>query len=104
MGCVSHNNPRTVQICRAIAQEMEFQVMGHAVPAPGYKVTPEGLARVYCRLGLTKNDEAALKQLRAGGTASEHLLQLVGSLWVDENNIFSADNPSYVLKDGCPAR
>jgi hypothetical protein len=93
-----------VQICRTIAEEMEFEVMGHAAPAPGYKVTTESLVRVYCRLGLTKNDEAALKQLRAGGTASEHLLQLVGSVWVDSNNVFSAQNPSYVLKEGCPAR
>jgi len=103
IGCARHQNPRTAQICRAIAEEMEFKWMGHAVPAPGYKVTAQTLVRVYCRLGLTKSDAPALKVLTGVGPASDDLLILVGEKWVDRGNIFSPESPSYVLKGGCPA-
>lgn len=104
LGCARQANPRTVQICRAIADEMEFELMGHVVPAPGYKVTSQTLVRVYCRLGLSKNDEAALKRLTGVGPAADHLLELVGAVSVDRGTIFHPQNPSYLLKDGCPAR
>lgn len=104
IGCTREKSPRSVQICWAIAKEMEFQLMGHAVPAPGYKITNQTLVRAYCQLGLTKDDVPALRQLRGAQGASKDLLQIMGVDWVDPGNILSSENPSYVLKGGCPAR
>jgi hypothetical protein len=104
IGCTREKNPRSVQICWAIAKEMEFELMGHAVPAPGYKITNQTLVRAYCRLGLSKADESALRQLRGAQGASKDLLQMLGVDWVDPGNILSSANPNYILKDGCPGR
>jgi hypothetical protein len=55
-------------------------------------------------LGLSKDDEAALRQMTVLTDAAGNLLQLVGADWVDSNNVLSPENPSYLLKGGCPPR
>lgn len=108
LGCARHTNPRTVQICRAIAEELEFELMGHAILAPGYKATVQTSVRVYCKLGLTQRDVPALKPLLHTNyqvnSATEDLLGMLGAVPVSDVSVFNPQHSKYVLKDGCPAR
>jgi hypothetical protein len=105
--CGRYKDPRSVEICRTIAEEMEWSLMGHAAPAPGYKTTIQTSVRVYCRLGLAKNDVEALKPLVDTNpwvsSAAEDLLELLGARPASEVSVFNPEHRDYVLKGGCPA-
>jgi len=106
--CGRYTNPRSAAICRTIAEELEFELMGHGVPAPGYKTTLNTIVKVYCRLGLTKNDVEALKPLLHSNpqvnSAAEGLLGVLGAASVGPTSVLNPDHRYFVLKDGCPAR
>jgi hypothetical protein len=90
---------------------MQFEWLGHAIIAPGYKVTFETVRRVYCEQEVSTDDLPALGQLmnaadwriRNGG---DFLIRLVTGhdpygTPEPETSIFNPGNASYLLKDGC---
>jgi hypothetical protein len=88
---------------------MEWTARGHAVLAPGYKVTTRTLERVYCGLHLTRDDAPMLRGFEQMSTdnrlrlAAHDLLQMLG-LGLDPNDSSSLNpsHPQFVLRHGCP--
>jgi hypothetical protein len=90
---------------------MQWTWMGHAIVAPGFRVTWDGLARVWCATHITDADLPALEALRRASddwrlesSASNLILILKnrdGAGGEPENSIFHPKNPSYILRNGC---
>jgi hypothetical protein len=92
---------------------MQWTWMGHAIVSPGWRVTLDGLKRVYCREHVTTSDVPVLLQLsgangRSPGdwrleSGAADLLEILkqGDSTVSETSIFNPRNSSYILKGGC---
>jgi hypothetical protein len=61
IGCAELGLGRSRQICEAIAASLTWQWMGHAIIAPGYKPSLEGILNVYCALKIGKSDVGPCK-------------------------------------------
>ena len=91
--------------------------MGHAIIAPGYKPSFEGIRNVYCALKIGKDDVKFLQILRQYDptrrwmpdwrleSGADMLLQIVANLdradGESASSIFNPKNPDYILKNGC---
>jgi hypothetical protein len=118
IGCAAVNPGRGRQICNAISESMQWTWMGHAIIAPGYRLTWSGLRRVYCREHITPADIPALEAMQRTSleamtrtsdwrlqSSADELIHLVNSSngqgTDSENSIFNPKNPEYILKHGC---
>ena len=116
IGCREIALGRSRQICEAVAASLTWQWMGHAIIAPGYKPTFQGVREVYCELKISRGDVTTLQRLKTYDpvrkwqpdwrleTGAEMLLRIVLNLEGDvdpETSIFNPKNPNYILKDGC---
>jgi hypothetical protein len=117
IGCAEITPARPRQICEAIAASLTWQWMGHAIVAPGYKPSFEGVRKVYCELKIGKDDMEALKRLKQYDpkrkrlpdwrleSGADMLLRIVANLDgrgdEPENSIFNPKNAEYILKKGC---
>ena len=116
IGCTELGLGRSRQICEAIAASLTWQWMGHAIVAPGYKPSFEGIGKVYCALKIGKSDVGVLQDLRKYDpkrksvpdwrleSGADMLLRIVGNRDGNgdepENSVFSPKNPDYVLQKG----
>ena len=92
---------------------MQWTWMGHAIIAPGWRLTAEGLAQVWCAARITDADLPALESLRHASmdwrleTAADDLMRIAKNRRGDgdepETSIFHPKNAAYVLKAGCKA-
>ena len=117
IGCSELIQARSQQICEAISASLTWQWMGHATIAPGYKPSIEGIRNVYCDLGITKTDLAALSVLKQYNpqrkwvpdwrleAGAYMLLRIVENSESDGgepvNSIFNPANPAYILRKPC---
>ena len=119
IGCAELGFGRSRQICEAIAASLTWQWMGHAIVAPGYKPSFEGIRNVYCALKIGKSDVGLLEDLKKYDPArksvpdwrlesgADILLRIVthrdGTGDEPENSIFSPKSPDYLLRQSaCP--
>ncbi len=110
IGCGRVPDARGRSICDVVSASMEWTWFGHAIVSPGWRLTWDGLRRVYCREHVGVADLPVLKQLElAGGDwrledGATNLIRLVKSdaeaSDESETSIFNAKNPSYILKGG----
>jgi hypothetical protein len=61
--CERYELARSQEICRALEREMEWTWMGHAIIAPGWRVTWGSLRRVFCTLHIDSRDTLALARI-----------------------------------------
>jgi hypothetical protein len=61
--CERYELARSREICRAFEREMEWKWMGHAIVAPGFRVTWGSIRRVYCTLHVDAKDTQSLVQI-----------------------------------------
>jgi hypothetical protein len=113
IGCKKVTNARGKEICQAIADNMEWTWMGHAIISPGWRLTWDGLRKVYCSKHIIPADLPALQSLQKSGMAGDwrlessagELISLVknadGKGDEPENSLFNPKNPQYILKGGC---
>ena len=110
IGCAKASSARGKEICKALAESMEWTWMGHAIVSPGWRVSWEGLRHVYCAAKVTLADVPALKELSKATdwrleSGAEELISLVqnaaGKGPEPENSVFNPKNPEYILKGGC---
>lgn len=111
LGCARLEAGRAQNICIALSTHMEWTWLGHAIISPGWRVTWNTVAKVYCELKITNDDMEELKALKTnardwrleGGTDS--LIKILknqdGKGDEGETSIFNPKNPSYILKDKC---
>lgn len=121
--CESIVSTRAFEICSSLEKFQEYGFFGHAIPAPGYKVSFDTIRNAWCELDIGQSDVPILRemsnlsewqiaslkisQIRDGRIASgaDDLLRLyyqVNNLdQEDKNSIFNPTNPSYILRDGC---
>jgi len=118
IGCAETGPGRARQICDAIAASLEWQFLGHATIAPGYKPTFAGIRTVYCARKIGKSDAATLHALKSYDprrkwspdwrleSGADMLMRIVvnldGAGGEPENSIFNPRNAEYILKNGCP--
>ena len=110
IGCAMAQSTREREICRALSEALEWTWLGHAIIAPGWRLTWPGLRRVYCGQNIAAADIPALETLARAAdwrleTGAANLLRLVaasgGKSDEPETSIFNPQNPDYLLKDGC---
>jgi hypothetical protein len=124
LGCRTRAD-REREICRGVARNMQWEWTGHAIVAPGWRITFDTLRRVYCDDKITVDDIAALKHLaedrrvengavglltllRTSPEAkaaripdSEFNANTTASYCIDTNCVFNPENPQYILRGGC---
>jgi hypothetical protein len=110
IGCAKVTSERGKELCQAVSDSMEWTWTGHAIISPGWRVTWDGVGRVYCREKISDADIAVLESMKQGSDwrlqdSADDLRRLVsnrsGKASEDENSIFNPKNPHYILKDGC---
>src|SRR5579862_8380492 len=110
IGCANVTAGRGREICHALSESMEWTWMGHAIVSPGWRVTSNGLRRVYCREKIDASDLTALEAMKMGSDwrlqdVADDLIRLLGGrdggTHEPENSIFNPANANYILKDGC---
>lgn len=110
IGCAKVDSGRGKNICNNLSASMEWTWMGHAIISPGWRVTWDGLGRVYCHEKITAADIPVLESLKRGSDwrledGADDLIRLTmnsgGKGIEDENSIFNPKNASYILKGGC---
>lgn len=109
--CIAIPDARAQSICRRLQHEMQWSWLGHAIIAPGWRVSFESVRRTYCAEHIGQQDIAALEVLRRATkdwraeSGAESLLRLLrnkdGAGDEDAASIFNPSNPSFLLKDGC---
>ena len=114
IGCARVAPGRSQEICRALAESMEWTWFGHAIVSPGWRVTWDGLAHVWCAVHITDADIPLLDTLRHGSadwrleSGAEDLIHLLKSRnsagAEDDGSLFDPKNPSWILKGGCAGR
>jgi hypothetical protein len=118
IGCAETGSGRARQICDSIAASLEWEWLGHATIAPGYKPTFAGVRTVYCALKIDESDMETLRGLKSYDprrkwspdwrleSGADMLMRIVASLEgagdEPENSIFNPQDADYVLKNGCP--
>lgn len=60
LACEREALPRAQAICRALEREMQWEWFGHAIVAPGYRVSFASVRRAWCRLQPGADDTAVL--------------------------------------------
>jgi hypothetical protein len=60
LSCKRLPSPRGMEICKALEREMEWTWTGHAIIAPSFRVTFEGVKKVYCSLPVSAQDTRSL--------------------------------------------
>ena len=85
---------------------MEWTWFGHAIISPGWRVTWNGLRRVYCREKIGAADLKTLEHLRMSPDwrlqdGAADLIRLLSPAGEPENGIFNPNNSGYVLRGGC---
>jgi hypothetical protein len=106
IGCAKASSARGKEICKELAESMEWTWMGHAICSLGWRIEWDGLRHAYCKAHVTAADVPALKELHAKATdwrlesGTEELISLVKGD-AAENSIFNPKNPEYILKGGC---
>jgi hypothetical protein len=110
IGCAKVQSGPERDICRALSEALEWTWRGHAIIAPGWRLTWPGLRQVYCGERIAAGDISALETLARGSDwrlegGAGNLLRLVaasaGTSDEPETSIFNRRNPDYLLKDGC---
>ena len=111
--CGAIPDARAQGICRRLEQELQWSWLGHAIIAPGWRVSFESVRRTYCGERIGPQDIAALEVLRRAAkdwraeSGADSLLRLLrnkdGNGDEDAASIFTPANPSFILKDGCAA-
>jgi hypothetical protein len=111
LACVTVAEPRAHTLCQAIAREMDWTWVGHATIAPGWRLTWDGLRRVFCSEAIGPDDRPALERVRRvpdwrADSGAESLLRLLnvetGTAGTETEIIFAKGSAAYVLKGGCP--
>jgi hypothetical protein len=89
---------------------MEWTWMGHAIIAPGWRVTWSALRQVYCRERIAAADLPALEYLKQASDwrlqeGADGLIRIIrnasGQATDPENSIFNPANPQYILMGDC---
>ena len=71
--CDEEAKPRAQAICRALEREMQWELFGHAIVSPSFRVTFDSARKTYCRLPIRAEDTGTLVDMvlalghRAGG-------------------------------------
>jgi hypothetical protein len=109
--CGAYGIKRAGAICRALSDNMQFEWQGHAIIAPGYKVTFETVRRVYCQQKVNADDLRFLEQLLDSSdwrtqNGADFLIRLITGhdrygAPEDISSVFNPGNPAYLLKEGC---
>jgi len=108
--CASITNDRAQVICRRLEDEMQWTWMGHAIISPGWRISFDGVAHVYCTENIGPSDFAALDVLKQRAkdwraeSGADMLLRLARGQDEPSTSLFNPSNPSFVLKDGCRRR
>ena len=112
IGCAQTSSPRGRTLCGALSDSMEWTWLGHAIISPGWRVTWDGVRRVWCREKISEADMETLEILKRGSDwrlqdGADDLIRLIkntdGRGGEPENSIFNPKNPQYILKGGCGA-
>ena len=110
IGCAKVEPGRGLEICLALSASMEWTWLGHAIIAPGWRLTWPGLRRVYCGQNIAAADIPALETLARAAdwrleTGAANMLRLVaasgGKSDEPETSIFKPQSPDYPLRGGC---
>jgi hypothetical protein len=106
IGCAKASTSRGAEICKALSDSMEWTWMGHAIISPGWRITWDGLRRVYCREKIAAADLKTLEELRVSSDwrlqdSAADLMRLASPAGEPENSIFNPTNSKYVLRGGC---
>ena len=113
IGCARVTDARGGAICNALSSSMQWTWLGHAIVSPGWRVTWDGLRRVYCREHVRVADLPVLTQLSRVGSGADWRLEdgamdlarlvksAAGAGDEPETSIFNPANSSYILKSGC---
>ncbi len=90
---------------------MQWSWLGHAIIAPGWRVSLESVRRTYCGEHIGPQDIPALEVLRHAAkdwraeSGADFLLRLLrdkdGAGDEDVASVFNPANPSFLLKNGC---
>ncbi len=109
--CAAVSDARAAVICHRLEQEMEWTWLGHAIIAPGWRVTFRSVKRTYCAEKVGMDDLPSLERLRRATRdwraelGADFLIRLVrnkdGGGDEPANSIFNPDNPAFVLRGGC---
>jgi hypothetical protein len=110
--CVAIADARAQGICRRLEQELQWTWLGHAIIAPGWRVSFDSVRRTYCGEKIGPRGIAALELLRKSAkdwraeNGADFLLRLIrnkdGTGDEDIASVFNPANPGFILKDGCP--
>ncbi len=113
LACAAFASPHEQKVCKTLSDTMEWEWFGHAIVAPGWRVTWNSVRLTFCDLKLSSSDLLALEAmdrvLLSSPAADWRLAFGVSGLIrllrpeSDPASIFNPDNPSYILKDGCLA-
>ena len=106
LGCAAYAaEARAAELCQRLERGMQWTWFGHAIVAPGWRITWETLHKVWCEAGVGPPDAPALRLLarareqRLAG-AADSLLHLIEQDQ-PENSILNAKHPQYLLRSGC---
>jgi len=128
--CDDFELARTRTICHALEREMKWTWFGHAIVAPGFRPTFEGVAHVFCSLPIKAADAPAIFPmtgwlrkdnrmldwrlesgaqwlvylLRSNGLenfTSDEIRRDVENTVSNPTSIWNPNNPQYPLRNGC---
>lgn len=109
LACGMQTMPDAIAICRLLEANMEFEWLGHATVAPGYRVTFATVRKVWCARRFSAADVPALVQLETStdwrlaiGAKTLHIL--TEKTPHPPNSIYHPDNPQYILRQGCGSK
>ena len=84
LGCANMEPKRARETCRALSETLAWTWLGHAVITPGWRVTWNGLRRVYCGEQVSEADVPALEAMTRASdwrlqSGAGNLLRLVAA-------------------------
>jgi|SRR5579872_4792519 len=56
IGCAQQTGARELEICKAISNALQWEWLGHAIIAPGWRVTYQTAREVYCKEHIASGD------------------------------------------------
>jgi hypothetical protein len=110
LGCTKVGLMRAQEICQALSGALEWTWFGHAIIAPGWRLTWQGLRRAYCSERISAADIPALETLvrapdwrleNGAGNLPRLVSAQAGGRDEPETSIFNPNHPDYLLKGGC---
>jgi hypothetical protein len=121
IGCDGVADGRSRDICRALSESLSWGWQGHATLAPGWKMTSDGVRKVYCDKHISRADLPPLLAVCGGdihpymsciaptdarlATGVEGLIKTV--IAVDgapedlKDTIYDPAGKNYILRNGC---